>query len=55
MADCPTCGLPMVWSEDHERVWCAVYGDHRPTVNQTNVMRRRWLQVVPDEPDERTA
>ena len=28
MSDCPTCGLPMVWSTDRERTWCAVYGDH---------------------------
>lgn len=26
--NCPTCDLPMAWSETHERMWCSVYGDH---------------------------
>lgn len=27
--DCDRCGNPTVWSLDHERRWCSVYGDHR--------------------------
>lgn len=27
--NCPTCDNPMVWSTDRNRLWCAVYGDHR--------------------------
>lgn len=28
MNDCPTCGYPMVWSDDHRRPICCVWGDH---------------------------
>jgi hypothetical protein len=28
MNDCPTCGYPLVWSDDLARVRCSIYGDH---------------------------
>lgn len=28
MNDCPTCGLPMTWSDDQMAYWCCVYGTH---------------------------
>lgn len=38
MTDCPKCGMPKVWSETHERVWCSVYGDHKQRCERRNVM-----------------
>ena len=36
MKVCQRCGLPMIWSEDQQRMWCSVYGDHKPI--PTNVV-----------------
>lgn len=27
--NCPTCDMPMIWSDSRERMWCSIYGDHR--------------------------
>ena len=32
MNECPTCGLPLVWSTLYERMNCAVYGTHPAVV-----------------------
>lgn len=28
--NCPTCDLPMIWSDEIGDVWCSVYGTHEP-------------------------
>ena len=53
---CKTCALPLVWSDDQRRVWCAIYGDHLPVAapdvkpklaDAPSVVRpRRRLRVV---------
>lgn len=43
MTDCPTCGHPMIVSEDRARPWCSVYGSHTAAPDATELDRRHLL------------
>lgn len=44
MADCPTCGYPMVWSVLERRVRCCVYGD-KHAVRIATGAKFRWVEA----------
>lgn len=44
---CPECGNPVVWSVDHETLWCSVYGFHAPAeAPGSDCTGRSWHPVI---------
>lgn len=44
--NCPTCELPMVWSEWYQRMHCCVYGSH-PARASSGLLERAALEMYP--------